>query len=120
MQTIAESNCQGRCLVFDDAQSAKHPHSASALMKRAFSNIDESQLVIIDATEKGVGIGIEAGYAFAKRIPIITIAEKDAHISDTLYGISMVVGTYANPGSLRDLLLVSIKQVFDAAKVGRD
>lgn len=121
MKAIAESNCQGRCLVFDDdAQSSKHPHHAFELMQRAFSNIDESQIVIIDATEKGVGIGIEAGYAFAKGIPILTIAEKDAHISETLCGISTLVGTYANPRSLRDLLLSSIRQILDAARVGRD
>ena len=116
MRAILESNCHGHCLVIDDTQTGKHPHWASDLMKKAFSNIDESQLVIIDATEKGVGIGIEAGYAFAKRIPIITIAEKNAHISATLRGISTLIGTYSNARSLRDLLSASIRRVLDGSR----
>ncbi len=117
MRAIAESNCQGRCLACDVAHDTKHPQWASDLMKRAFSNIDASHLVIIDATAKGVGIGIEAGYAFAKRIPIITIAEENANISATLCGISTVIGTYTTPRSLRELLSVSITEVLEAAPV---
>ena len=58
------------------------------LMQKSFKEIDASDLVVIELTEKGVGIGIEAGYAWAKRIPIVTIAKKGADISTTLQGIS--------------------------------
>jgi len=30
--------------------------------------------MVVDLTEKGVGVGIEAGYARARGIPIVTIA----------------------------------------------
>lgn len=58
------------------------------LMQKSFEEIDASDIVVIELTEKGVGIGIEAGYAWAKRIPIVTIAKKGADISTTLQGIS--------------------------------
>ena len=45
-------------------------------MQRTFSEIDLSHLIVIDLTEKGVGLGIEAGYAYAKGIPIAVIAKK--------------------------------------------
>ena len=58
------------------------------LMQKSFEAIDASDIVVIELTEKGVGIGIEAGYAWAKCIPIVTIAKKGVAISTTLQGIS--------------------------------
>ncbi|MGD9569999.1 MAG: hypothetical protein AB7V48_17085 [Sedimentibacter sp.] len=65
-------------------------------MKLTFEKIDICDLVIIDLTEKGVGLGIEAGYAYAKEIPIITIAKKGSDISETLLGISKKTFFYNN------------------------
>jgi hypothetical protein len=67
------------------------PHE---LMHRAFREIDSSDVVLIELSEKGVGLGIEAGYAFAKGKPIITIAKRDSDISETLRGISRYVYFY--------------------------
>jgi nucleoside 2-deoxyribosyltransferase len=36
-------------------------------MRLTFEKIDICDLVIIDLTEKSVGLGIEAGYAYAKK-----------------------------------------------------
>jgi nucleoside 2-deoxyribosyltransferase len=47
-------------------------------------------------TEKGVGLGIEAGYAYAKGIPIITIVKSGSDISETLVGISKKIFLYNN------------------------
>ena len=63
-------------------------------MKLSFEQIDRSDLVIVELSEKGVGIGIEAGYACAKGIPIYTIAPQDCTISETLAGISREVFYY--------------------------
>ncbi len=49
------------------------PHE---LMQRTFTEIDSSNLLVVDLTEKGVGLGIEAGYAHAKQIPIVVIAKE--------------------------------------------
>lgn len=58
---------------------------------------------IIDFTEKGVGLGIEAGYAYAKEIPVITIAKNGSDISETLKGISKEVFFYNNIDDLEIL-----------------
>lgn len=70
------------------------------LMARSFAEIDASDLLIVDLTEKGVGIGIEAGYAFAGGLPIVTIARTGADISETLRGISRCVVCYDDPEDL--------------------
>ena len=43
-------------------------------MTRTFAVIAASDLAIIELSEKGVGLGIEAGYAYAQKIPLATVA----------------------------------------------
>lgn len=68
--------------------------SAEELMERSFAEIDSSGGVVVDLTEKGVGLGIEAGYAYAKGIPIVIIARNGADISTTLQGIARKLVLY--------------------------
>lgn len=82
------------CITRDIEQWGQIHFTASELMKRTFAEIEASDLVVVDLTEKGVGVGIEAGYANARGIPIITIARKGSDISTTLAGISQQVFLY--------------------------
>lgn len=78
------------------------------LMKLTFEMIDSCQLVVVELTEKGVGLGIEAGYAYAKGIKIVTIAKMGSDISATLRGISDQVLLYDEgelSGLFKDLAL---------------
>ena len=75
----------------DEEQNAYTSHD---LMKLTFEKIDRCDLIIIEFTEKGVGLGIEAGYAYAKNIPILTIVRTGSEISETLLGISTKVFFY--------------------------
>ena len=72
------------------------------LMSKTFEVIWACQLVVIDLTEKGGGVGIEAGYAYAQRIPVITIARAGADISNTLQGISRETYLYRSVDDLKD------------------
>lgn len=58
------------------------------LMRRTFEIIDHCDLVLIDLSEKGVGIGIEAGYAFARGVWVLVAAPAGKEISATLRGIA--------------------------------
>ena len=73
-------------------------------MQRAFAEIDMSDLLVVDLTEKGVGLGIEAGYAYAKQIPIVVIARRDSDISTTLQGIARKLFLYDEFEELTDFL----------------
>ncbi len=64
------------------------------LMARSFAELDGCDVVVVDISEKGVGVGIEAGYAYAKRIPVLTIAARGADVPTTLRGISREVFQY--------------------------
>lgn len=80
------------------------------LMEKSFREIDRSDIVVIELTEKGVGIGIEAGYAWSKGIPVLTVAKKGADISKTLQGISQKTLKYSNEAELLEFFAQEIKQ----------
>jgi len=91
---LEQSGFDTICIARDVEEWGRIRFTPGELMHRSFEAIDASDVVVIDLTEKGVGIGIEAGYACAKDIPIITIAKSGADISTTLQGISQAVMWY--------------------------
>lgn len=72
--------------------TAKLP--ANELMRDAFVEIDKSDLVVADLSNKSVGVGIECGYAYAKGIPIIYICHHKDPIKETMEGISSAIIEY--------------------------
>ena len=82
------------CITRDIEKWGQVKFSPLELMKKTFAEIDSSQLIVVDLTEKGVGLGIEAGYAHAKEIPIVVIARKGLDISTTLQGIAQKLFLY--------------------------
>ena len=73
---------------------------SAELMHRTFAEIDSSDIVVVELSEKGVGVGIEAGYARAKGKPIITVARRGSDVSETLKGISREVFIYQDASEL--------------------
>jgi 2'-deoxynucleoside 5'-phosphate N-hydrolase len=97
------------CITRDLEKWGEVQFDSGTLMQRTFDEIDTSNVMIVDLTEKGVGVGIEAGYAFAKRIPVVTIARKGSDISETLRGISQEILSYNRYDDLAHLLAQRIK-----------
>lgn len=105
VSSILENNgYETICIVRDTNIEQQNKYNPCDLMKLTFEKIDNCDLVIIDLTEKGIGLGIEAGYAYAKDIPIITIAKSGSDISETLVGISKKIFLYNNIDDLEILL----------------
>jgi hypothetical protein len=71
-------------------------------MTATFDAIRSCQILIVDLSDKGVGIGIEAGYAYAHSVPVFTIAPAGCEISATLEGISTAIGFYRTLDDLRE------------------
>jgi 2'-deoxynucleoside 5'-phosphate N-hydrolase len=93
------------CVTRDIEGWGERPLAAPALMQHTFAAIAESDLVIVELSEKGVGLGIEAGYAYACQIPIVVIAPTGSDISTTLQGIARQVGWY---GSYDDIPALTV------------
>lgn len=75
---------------------------AHDLMQHALDAIRHSSAVVVEFTEKGVGLGIEAGYAAALDIPVFVLLRSEAEVSATLDGISTEVFRYADDASLNN------------------
>ena len=91
---LAACGIRTLCIARDLEQWGALHFDPHTLMQKSFEAIDACDLVVVDLTEKGVGIGIEAGYAHARGIPIVTIAQAGSDISETLRGISDAVWLY--------------------------
>lgn len=99
-QALSSAGFDTICIHRDVEEFGKVQLSPQGLMAKTFEIIRSCQLVVIDLTEKGVGLGIEAGYAHAQRITVITIARQGADISNTLRGISEEVYSYNDASDL--------------------
>ena len=98
---LKKSGINSTCIIRDLERWGEVHFTPAELMRLSFNEIEKSELVIVELTEKGVGLGIEAGYAHALGIPVITIAKQGADISTTLRGISKMVFSYKNYTELR-------------------
>lgn len=81
------------------------------MMKQATADIDKCDILIAETSDKGIGIGIEAGYAKAKRKPIIYLRHKTAEHSTTLSGISDCQIIYENLSDLKEQLENTIVKI---------
>lgn len=60
--------------------------SNKEIMTQDFKAIKESDLLLVEFSEKGVGLGVATGFAKALGKPIVVIAKTGSEISDTIEG----------------------------------
>lgn len=84
------------CAVRDFEKWGAKIFEPQELLFKAFKAIESSDVVLIEATEKGMGVGIEAGFAFARNIPIVTAAKHGSDISINLRSLSSKVISYSD------------------------
>lgn len=84
------------CAVKDFEKWGAKTFEPQELLFKAFEAIESSDIVLIEATEKGMGVGIEAGFAFARKKRIVTIAQHGSDISINLRSLSSKVISYSD------------------------
>jgi len=98
-QLLAENNI--KLLVFVDKYSFEK-NQEKEMMKTAFQEIDKSDFLIAELTNKAIGVGIEIGYAYAKEKPVFYIRKKGSKLSTTALGSSSYVIEYENELDLKE------------------
>lgn len=78
--------------------------TAADLMQKSFELIRQSRYLMVEYTNKGTGLGIEAGFAFANAIPILTVLSPKADFSETLAGITAATLRYQQPQEITAFL----------------
>ena len=101
-EALQKANFNATVMIRDYEKWGKVKFTPEELMKLTFKLIRESEILVVEFSEKGVGLGIEAGYAYAMNKPIIVIAKRESDISTTLRGIAKDVFLYDNPEELTE------------------
>lgn len=86
------------CFVRDE----KNYSNAKELMIRAKEEVEKSDWLLIDMSEKSTGRTIEAGIAYAIGKKIAVIVKKGTFVKDTIAGIADALIEYSN---LEDIVL---------------
>jgi len=82
------------CFVRDAEKWGDIQFEPNRMMKITFSQIDQSDIIIADVADWPIGVGVEAGYAYAKDIPIICICNINKKIANTVAGLATQVIMY--------------------------
>ena len=70
--------------------------SDKELMAAALSKIEKSDYLVVELSNNSIGVGIEAGYAKAKKIPIFYLVKKGIELKQAMNGIADYVIPYSN------------------------
>ena len=81
------------------------------MMEQVMIDIESCDLLIAETSDKGIGIGIEVGYAKAKKKPIVYLRHKNAKHSSTVSGISDHQIVYCDIDDLRNQLTNTINRL---------
>jgi len=101
---MAKSGFQTVCIVRDYEAWGEKIYSSNELMQITFKEIAASDVLVVESSARGVGLGIEAGYAFARGVPILVVARSGAVISSTLSGIASAQAHYSSDTELEQFL----------------
>ncbi|MBO9681861.1 MAG: nucleoside 2-deoxyribosyltransferase [Flavisolibacter sp.] len=85
------------------------PAQEKQMMQQAMHDIDRCDLLIAETSDKGIGIGIEVGYAKAKNKPVIYVRHNTAEHSTTVLGISDFQIVYVDADDLKKQLFGVLK-----------
>lgn len=88
------------------------------MMVTAMQEIDNCDFLIAETSVKGIGIGVEAGYAKGKNKPVVYLRHQQASHSTTVAGISDYQLIYTDstdleqqlPGIIKDILICQLAQ----------
>ena len=74
------------------------------MMTVVMAEIDKSDLLLAEVSDKGIGIGIEVGFAKAKGKPVIYLRHEGSEHSTTVSGISDYHVIYSDLSNLQQKL----------------
>ncbi|MEJ8843532.1 nucleoside 2-deoxyribosyltransferase [Lacibacter sp. H375] len=106
---------QVESFVFVDHYKFEETHEEE-MMRSALAELEQCDLLIAETSHKGIGIGIEAGYAKAKNKPVVYLRHKEAEHSTTLSGASDHRVIYKNTDDLQQQLVLIIKEIIASAE----
>lgn len=78
------------------------PEGTKLMPNYAFPTMKKCDMLIVEFSEKGVGLGISAGYAYAIGLPIYVIAKTGSDISLTMKNLAKEIIFFDNINELTE------------------
>lgn len=97
---LRQAGFQALVIVRDIEEWGEKSFSPQELMTHSKQAILKSEVVFVEASQKGVGVGIEAGMAYALVIPVVVLAKTGTKVSPGLLGIAQEVLYYSQVSDL--------------------
>ncbi|MDP3682947.1 MAG: hypothetical protein Q8S01_03355 [Ignavibacteria bacterium] len=94
-ELVGSAGFEEFCFIRDVEDYQKIFDNPAELMVRAKTEIEKSEYLLIDMTDKPTGRAIEAGMAYASGKKVIVIMKRGTQIKDTTRGISVAVIEYS-------------------------
>ena len=85
------------------------------LMSMTLNEIDKSDILVANVADWPIGVGVEAGYAYAKEIPVVCICSREQQLPNTISGIASSVIKYVDYAELKVKLIDSLAEHSRAA-----
>ncbi len=82
------------CFVRDAEEWGKWQFPPEDMMRRTLNEIDASDYLIADVADWPIGVGVEAGYARGRDIPVVCICQARKRVADTVAGVAEQVIRY--------------------------
>jgi len=108
---IVQKDHHVTCIHRDLEKWGEYSFPVAELMENSFQIIENSDAVLIEYSERGVGIGIEAGFATARHIPVYVLLPKGKELSPTMKGICTGCFVYETDEDIRQAVHFIAKQV---------
>lgn len=103
-KSIEESGYESYCVARDLENWGDSQFTPQELMRHSFKKINQAKYLLVELSEKGVGLGIEVGYAFARGIPVLIHLPDHAALSTTMEGIAFRIYRYQQLEEVKDFL----------------
>ena len=104
ISAIEDAGCDVFCFVRDAEEWGKKRFQPEEMMRLTFDKIGHSDLVIADIADWPIGVGVEAGYAYAKGIPILCICPVTKSVASTVAGLAKYIVKYDGYNDLTNKL----------------
>ena len=88
IEAIEGAGFRVSCFVRDAEKWGENYYEPAEMMRLTFNQIDQSDFVVANVADWPIGVGVEAGYAYAKGIPVICICPLKARMANTVAGLA--------------------------------
>jgi len=88
------------CFVRDAEKWGENYFEPAEMMRLTLNQIDQSDFVVANVADWPIGVGVEAGYAYAKGIPVICICPFKDRMANTVAGLARHVIQYQSYNDL--------------------